>query len=217
MATFRDRLEEALRLRDLSPAELSRLSGVNEGAISQYRNGAYKASQRSLEKLSNALQVSIPWLMGADVPMENPSVHPAAVHSLPNVFPLPKMAKVPIVGQIACGSPILAEQNIEGYAQAPDDLQADFVLVCKGDSMIGARICDGDYVFIRIQPDVEDGEIAAVLIEDEATLKRVYKIGRSRLELRAENPAFPPLRFEGEELNNIRIMGKAVYFTSKVR
>ncbi len=218
MATFRERLEEALRERDMSPAELSRASGVTEGAISQYRSGAYKASQRSLERLSKALHVSIPWLMGADVPMNLPDGDVLQrLFSIPGVRSLPPTRKLPLVGRIACGGPALAEENVEGYVEALEEVPADFVLQCKGDSMIGARIYDGDLVYIRIQPDVEDGEIAAVLIGEEATLKRVYKIGHSRLELRAENPAFPPLRYEGEELNEIRIMGKAVYFSSMVR
>lgn len=219
MATFRDRLEEALQIRGISPAELSRISGVNEGAISQYRSGAYKASQRSLEKLSKALRVSIPWLMGGDVPMETPAELRTDfdVFAVNGVSQLPKMRSIPLVGSIACGQPLLAEQNIEGYAGVPEDIHADFALRCKGDSMIGARIYDGDIVYIRQQPDVEDGEIAAVLIDNEATLKRVYKIGSDRLELRAENPSFATLRYQGEELNTVRIMGKAVYFTSMVR
>ena len=117
---------------------------------------------------------------------------------------------VPLVGTIACGIPIFAEENVEDYIALPDGVQADFCLRCRGDSMIGARICDGDIVFIRQQPDVHDGEIAAVLIGEEATLKRVYKIGRNRLELRAENPTFPVMRFEGESLSEISILGKAV-------
>ena len=82
--------------------------------------------------------------------------------------------------------------------------------------MINARIFDGDIVYIRQQPDVENGEIAAVLIDGEATLKRVFKHKES-LELRAENPTFPPMYFEGTELNGIRILGKAVAFLSSVK
>lgn len=135
------------------------------------------------------------------------------IFSIPNILPLPKIKKVPLLGSIACGEPILAEQNIEDYIDIESAITADFALRCKGDSMIGARISDGDIVFIRQQPDVDDGEIAAVLIENEATLKRVFKIG-SRLQLRAENISYPPMEFEGAQLSNVRILGKAVGFLS---
>ena len=133
-----------------------------------------------------------------------------------NLLPLPKFKKIPLLGSIACGEPILAEENIDEHIKCPDDVQADFCLRCKGDSMIGARIHDGDIVYIRIQPDVENGEIAAVLIDDEATLKRVYKKAESII-LQPENPAYEPLIFVREEINQIRILGKAICFFSKVK
>jgi len=127
------------------------------------------------------------------------------------------MNRIPHDGTSACATPILAQENIECHVDIPEYINADFALRCKGDSMIGARIYDGDIVYIRQQPDVIDGEIAAVLIDDEATLKRVYKIGSRRLELRAENPSFPVLKYEGKTLAEVKIIGKAVYFTSAVR
>ena len=213
MATFQERLEEAISLRDLSPAELSRISGVNEGSISQYRSGAYKASQRSLEKLSKALNVSIPWLMGADVPME--SSDSSDLNFMPNMISL-KTKKLPLVGQIACGMPILAEDNISRYIDVLDSVRADFCLECKGDSMTGARINDGDIVCIRLQPEVEPGQIAAVRIGDEATLKRVYYYP-DKLVLQAENPAYPPQVYTDQDLEDIAIIGKAVAFVSLVK
>lgn len=213
MATFQERLEEAIFLRDLSPAELSRVSGVNEGSISQYRSGAYKASQRSLEKLSKALNVSIPWLMGADVPMEISDS--SDLNSIPNMIPL-TTKKLPLVGQIACGLPILAEENISRYIDVLDSVRADFCLECKGDSMTGARINDGDIVCIRLQPEVEPGQIAAVRIGDEATLKRVYYYP-DKLVLQAENPAYPPQIYTDQDLEDIEIIGKAVAFVSLVK
>ena len=213
MATFQERLEEAISLRDLSPAELSRISGVNEGSISQYRSGAYKASQRSLEKLSKALNVSIPWLMGADVPMERSDS--SSTKLPPNMTPL-KTKKLPLVGQIACGLPILAEDNISRYIDVLDSVRADFCLECKGNSMTGARINDGDIVCIRLQPEVEPGQIAAVRIGEEATLKRVYYYP-DKLVLQAENPAYPPQVYTDQDLEDIEIIGKAVAFVSWVK
>ena len=133
-----------------------------------------------------------------------------------NIVPLPKMKKIPLLGTIACGEPILATENIEALINADEDLNADFALRCKGDSMINARIFDGDIVYIREQPDVEDGEIAAVLIGEEATLKRVYKYP-SKVVLRPENPLYDDMICSKEEMNEVRILGKAVAFLSAVR
>ena len=135
--------------------------------------------------------------------------------NIKNIEPIPTMVKVPLLGTIACGEPILAEENIEDYINMPEKAKGTFALRCKGDSMINARIFDGDIVFIREQPEVENGEIAAVLIEDEATLKRVYKTENS-IELRPENPTFKPLYYQKEEMNKVRILGKAVGFYSNI-
>lgn len=133
-----------------------------------------------------------------------------------NIIPLPKMKKIPLLGTIACGEPILAAENIEALINADENLNADFALRCKGDSMINTRIFDGDIVYIREQPDVEDGEIAAVLIGEEATLKRVYKYP-SKVVLRPENPLYDDMIYSKEEMNEVRILGKAVAFLSAVR
>ncbi len=121
--------------------------------------------------------------------------------------------RIPLVGTIACGTPILAEENIEDYIAAPLGCDADFALRCKGDSMIRARICDGDIVFIHSQPDCNNGEIAAVLIGDEATLKRIYK-QQDSITLIPENSEYSPLVYRREQMNEIRILGKAVGFIS---
>ena len=121
---------------------------------------------------------------------------------------LPKRDRIPRVGQIACGTPILAEENVEAYDEVPSDWHADFTLLCKGDSM-EPKIKDGDVVAIHCQPMVENGEIAAVLIDGEATLKRVFLFD-DHIELRAENPAFATIIRIGEAMNDITIEGKAV-------
>ena len=134
--------------------------------------------------------------------------------NIPNIFPL-KTKKVPLLGTIAAGIPIYAEENFDGYRESTEDVRADFCLKIKGDSMIGARINDGDIVFIRKQPDVENGEIAAVLIDGEATLKRVYKKNGS-LVLQAENPKYAPIVCSAKTCDECIIMGKAVTFQSDV-
>lgn len=216
MSTFQERLEQGLKLRDISAAELSKRTGIGEGAISQYRKGAYKASQRNLEKIALALNVSIPWLMGLS---DNPSpVSPSsALDSIKNVFSI-ETKKYPLLGNIACGEPVFAHEEMGLYVEAGADLHADFCLKASGDSMINARIQDGDIVFIRQQSSVEDGEIAAVLIDDEATLKRVYYDKEAGvLSLFAENPKYKTLRYTKDELNTIRILGKAVAFQSDIK
>lgn len=133
-----------------------------------------------------------------------------------NVVPLQPMRKVPLLGRIACGTPILAEQNIEDYIDLPGHIHADYALTCQGDSMINAGILDGDVVYIREQPEVENGQIAAVQVEgefdSEATLKRFYFDGNV-IQLIAENPRTPPKSFSGPDISRIRVLGLAVAYT----
>ena len=132
-----------------------------------------------------------------------------------NIIPI-TTRKIPLIGEIACGSPIVADEQFESYVECGTDVKADFALRCKGDSMINARILDGDIVFIKEQPLVDNGEIAAVVIEDEATLKRVYRSG-DLVTLQAENPAYAPIVIQIHEDSEIRILGKAVAFQSDVK
>lgn len=194
---------------------------LTKSDLSQYVSGKVVPGQEKLTILGLALNVSEAWLMGYDVPMERTqSVASSANNTITlpdNIIPLPKNSKtVPLLGSIACGLPILAEENLDGDISLPDFIRADFALRCKGDSMVDARILDGDIVYIRKQPDVENGEIAAVLIEDEATLKRVYKYP-GQVVLQPANPKYAPLIYTGESINEMRILGKAVYFVSAVR
>lgn len=212
MDTFAQRFSQALLLRNITAAELSRRLGVNEGTISNYKKGTYEPKQRRLEAIATILNVSIPWLMGADVPMDN------SVSIIPNGFqPVPSTTKRPRLGVISCGDPIDTPENFDGYDDVPDMFDCDFTLVCEGDSMIGARICDGDIVYIKQQPTIENGQIAAVLIDgEEKLLKRVY-ITEESIILQAENPAYPPRSYHREDMNRVSIIGKVVGFTSMVK
>lgn len=222
------RLKQIMSQRNLKQVDILNLAApyckkydikLNKNDLSQYVSGKVEPGQHKLYILGLALKVNEAWLMGFDdVPMERVADKDRIdidLSSIKNIEPLPKMKKVPLLGTIACGEPILAEENIEDYINMPEDTKGTFALRCKGDSMINARIFDGDIVYIRKQPDVENGEIAAVLIDNEATLKRVYKY-ENRIELRPENPTFKAMNFENEELDNIRILGKAVGFYSRV-
>ena len=117
----------------------------------------------------------------------------------------------PLYGDIACGEPIYADDHIQGYVETVRKIGADFCIKAKGDSMVGDRICDGDLVFIRSQSMVENGEIAAVRIGGEATLKRVYyDRDKEILRLFPSNPAHKIQTYQGSELADVQILGKAV-------
>lgn len=213
-ATFAQRLREGLDLRGMKQIELAIRSGISKYSISHYLKGDWEGKQDAVYELARALNVSEAWLMGYDVPAERSapkvSVQLDKKPTIPPGFmPLPKMKKVPLIGAIACGDPITAIQNREGDVNAPVDMRCDFALKCRGESMIGAGIHDGDVVYIRIQPEVENGEIAAVRIGEEATLKRVY-LHSDYIELRPENPAFESIIRRREEMNDVQIEGKAV-------
>ena len=194
---------------------------LNKNDLSQYVNGKVEPGQQKLSILGLALNVNEAWLMGYDVPQirditfGNETVEELSA-KYDNIKPI-KLKRFPMLGEIACGEPVFADEDKEHYVMADMDIRADFCLTAKGDSMVNARIYEGDIVFIKEMPIVENGDIAAVIIDDEATLKRVYYYPEdSMLQLIAENPKYKPLVYQGEELNHIRILGKAVYFMSAV-
>lgn len=212
---FASRLSQALEARGMKAADLSKKTKVAEGTISCYINGRYEAKQNRVQVFAEALNVNPAWLMGYDVPMEAESRHsvaPASRPIPPGFEPMPKMKKVPLIGAIACGEPITAEQNIEKMVDVPEYIRCDFSLTCHGDSMVDAGIHDKDVVYIRIQPEVENGEIAAVRIDGEATLKRVY-YNPGTLTLMPANPAYAPMVYTGSQLEEVHIEGKAVGWT----
>ncbi|MCD7928484.1 MAG: helix-turn-helix domain-containing protein [Oscillospiraceae bacterium] len=188
--------------------DVARLLGVSKSAVSGYCKGTQIPRMDKVEKLAQHYGI-----LKAEL-LENLTGEQSK--QLRELCPMPSTYRVPRLGRIACGAPILAQENLEGYDEVPEHIPADFTLVCRGDSMITARIFDGDLVYIHQQESVENGDIAAVLIDEEATLKRFYHY-TDRVELRAENPTFPVLNFEGEQLNRLRILGKAVAFVSMIR
>ena len=155
--------------------------------------------------MAQALNVSETYLLGTS---DNPSV--AEIKNT-------KFKFLPVVGEIACGAPIFANEEDGDMVVTDAETDADFCLIAKGDSMKDARICNGDTVFIKKSDTVNNGEIAAVIINDEATLKRVYYYpDEEKLILSPENPRYAPLVYIGEELANIKIIGKAVAFQSTI-
>lgn len=212
--SFSDNLKMLRKYKRLSQEKLADELLVSRSLIGMWESGQRKPSFETLELLADYFNVRIDDLSGRNI-KNNESTSNNEIYDIPGVMPLPKTYKRPRLGVIACGEPILAEENIEAYDDIPDNIKCDFTLICKGDSMINARINDGDIVYIKQQSQVDNGEIAAVLIENEATLKRVY-IYDDKIVLQPENTKYPPFVYTKEEMNDIRILGKAVGFTSLI-
>lgn len=166
----------------MSAERLAEKVGVSPATIYRYEKGDIeKVPVDVIKDIAKALNTTPAYLMGWETSPAAPTI-PAGFE------PLPEMTTIPLVGSIACGTPITAEENIEARIGIPAAWRADFALTCHGDSM-APKICDGDIVCIRKQQEVENGEIAAVRIGEEATLKRFYRQGDTVL-LQAENPTF---------------------------
>lgn len=206
-----DNIKKLREEKKITQTELANIIGTTKQNIYKYETGIItNIPSDKIEALAKALNTSPAHIMGWNEPKSQNEI----LYKNPNIIPIEKH-KIPFLGEIACGEPIYADEDRESYVEAGTNVRADFCLRAKGDSMINARIYDGDIVFIRKQPIVEDGEIAAVLIEDEATLKRVYYYKKEKkLVLQTENPKHKPLVYTGDELNHIRILGKAIAFQS---
>lgn len=208
--TFADKLKEARQKANLSQAELAEKLGLNLRTYGSYERGERDVSTALLRQICQTLQVS------SDELLSNYEASTAEMLSakFDNIKPV-TLKRFPMLGEIACGEPIFVDEDKEHCVMADMDINADFCLTAKGDSMINARINDGDIVFIKEMPIVDNGEIAAVIIGDEATLKRVYYYKeQNKLVLNPENPKYEPLVYVNDELDTIRILGKAVYFMS---
>lgn len=202
--TFGDRIKDARKAAGLTQRQLADKIGVSNTSISNWEQCVSTPDPDTIQHLCWALNVQPNYFFGAEV------------SQFGGIIPVPEMVKIPLLGSIACGAPILAEEHIEDYVDVPKHIHADFALTCKGDSMINARVFDGDTVYIRQQAMVENGDIAAVLIDGEATLKR-FRLFEDHISLEPENPQYRPFVYWGEEMNSIHILGKAVAFTSAIR
>lgn len=200
-------LDALIRLKGTRPGTLAREAGVSKNTVySIIKRDNDKVDPDILARLARALGVPLSALYGREEPLPaHPDILPVVTRS------------VPMLGSIACGEPIYAEPVV--YSQTENgEPPFDFALRCKGDSMIDARIYDGDLVFIRKQDYVDDGTIAAVMIDDDATLKRVYRLADGRIELRAANARYAPIIIGGEgETRSVRVLGKAVAFQGRIQ
>lgn len=204
MNTFAERLRYYMQKANMKQTELVEKTKINKSSISEYLSGNYEPKQRNIYKIAIALGVKPSQLMGIEDDNSSPTQH----LPYPQLTPV-KYKKFKVLGNIACGNPIEAIEKQEEYVETEFNIDADYVLQCQGDSMINARIFDGDYVFIKEQPEVENGEIAAVWMDGTVTLKRFYKHD-DYIELRAENPTYKPIIIHETDFDSVHVIGKAV-------
>ena len=213
--TIGKRIKDLRTSLDMTQDELAKLTGYkSRSSIQKIESGERDITQSTIAAFAKALKVTPSVIMGWEENNENNTAPDYS--NIKGIMPLPEMRKVPLLGAIACGEPIYREED--EWISLPNDIKADFCLRCQGDSMINARINDGDIVFIKSCPEVDNGQIAAVSIDNEVTLKRVYYYPeKNKLVLNPENPAYEPFVYMNEELNDVRILGRAVMFLSGVR
>lgn len=208
------KIHELRMQKGMTLEELGNIVGVGKSTVRKWENGIIANMKRDkILKVSVALGVSPAYLMGWEESTDEEII------SLNNVHPI-ELKRFPMLGEIACGVPKYTNEDRESYVMAGTNINADFCLRASGDSMVGARILDGDIVFIRKQDMVENGEIAAVVVnnDSEVTLKRLYYYpDKGVLILKPENPAYEDLIFSGNELNQVHVLGKAMAFQSDVR
>lgn len=214
-----NRIKDLRINKGLSMSDAAKALGLPYTTYINYEKGYREPNSEVLIQIANYFDVTVDYLIG-NTSVSQKDLELTGGVSIANLTPVSqlKRKKVPLLGDIACGEPVYAEENLGDFIWANEDIDADFCLTCHGDSMTGARINDGDLVFIKKQDMVDNGQIAAVIIENEATLKRVYYYPeQGKLVLGAENPKYQPFVYVGEELNQIRILGRAVAFQSYVR
>lgn len=205
--SFSKRLKDALEMRGVSQAELSKRTGINRSSISTYLKGEYKAKQDKVDLIAQALNVSPAWLMGFDI-------QPSGLPKLPNGA---ELKKVPMLGYAAAGKPLDDLNQDVFYVNIDDKYDVDFCITVSGDSMIGANIFDGDIIFIKKTSEVANGRIACVQIDREKVcLKRFYKNG-DMVTLVSENPRYPPMVFTKDNCESLQILGLAVIKQSEIK
>lgn len=208
MANFGSILKNLRISRGITQVELAAKLGISRSTVGMYETGGREPDFETMEAIADIFNVDMDYLMGRSQVERKHPITPPSSEIPPGFQPMPDMDMVPLVGRIACGTPITAEENVERIVCVPSKWRSTFTLTCEGSSM-EPRIHDGDLVAIRSQPEVENGEIAAVRIGEEATLKHVY-LHENFIELRPENPAFESIILSKEDMNTVVIEGKAV-------
>lgn len=190
------KIKQLRKAHKLTQEDLAKILDVKPTAVSAWELGRNKPLMDKLDMMAHFFGVPISYFFEENqIKRSKTYIH---------------FVKLPIVGTISCGNGVVAYEDIEGYEDVPSSWLNGgeyFFLRAKGDSMINARIMDGDLLLIRKQDDVENGEIAAVLIDDEVVLKRVYKSDGTII-LQSENPSYKPVIVRPEDMRNVRIIGK---------
>lgn len=186
---FKNNLRYLRNKNGIEQLDLALMLGFKSSStVSEWEKGIRVPSAGVLSDIANIFNVTLDNLMKVDLEKHN----------------IGSFKSIPVLGTIAAGTPILAEENIEEYFNIDNSIKADFALRIKGNSMINASILPGDIVFIRKQETLENGEIGAVLIDDSATLKKFYKNGDTII-LQAENDTYAPIILNN---GNVKILGK---------
>lgn len=206
---FSNNLRRWIDVSGKTQKDIADAIGVSQQIMNVWARGKAIPRMGKIQRLADYFGIEKSQLI--DEQPEEPSIP-----SYSNIFPL-KRTRIPLLGEIACGEPIFCNEGRESYVEAGTDVRADFCLKARGDSMIGARILDGDLVFIQRDVELVSGQIYAVAIDDEATLKRVYYDEAAQvLQLLSENPKYPPMIYSGERLAHVHVLGKAIAFQSDV-
>lgn len=220
--TLGELIKEYRSAHEMSMDDFAQKSGISKAYISLLEKNKHPKTGKpiapsvdSIRKAAIGMNIDFNTLFGMVDGNVDLSPQAELMTSYSNIHPI-GTKRFPVLGSVACGEPVYMDEEKELYIDSTVDIKADFVLIAKGDSMINARIHDGDIVFVRKQEQVENGEIAVVAIDDEATLKRFYKYA-DMVVLRAENPAYKEMEFRPEDHRDVRILGKAVAFQSDVR
>lgn len=215
---------------NLTMQEFANISGLSKGYISMLEKNKHPQNNKEIipsidtfNKVAKAMNITLNDILEAvnskqliDLSNEEHTDNNEDTKTFDDIFPI-SVKKFPLLGEIACGEPIFANEERESYILAGTDINADFCLKARGDSMMGARILDGDIVFIKKTSMVDNGDIAAVAVDDEVLLKRFeYTKEENILALHSENPRYKTIRYTGEQLNHIRVLGKAVAFQSDI-
>lgn len=204
------RIRKARTDLGLSQVELASKIKVSKQTLYKYENDIItNIPSDKIFEISKALDTTPAYLMGWDSSVRDSMNHP-------DLYPV-DVQTFPMLGSIACGEPVYMNPERDSYVKSGTKIHADFCLTARGDSMTGARIYDGDIVFIKRDVDVVNGQIYAVAIDDEATLKRVYvdhEAGEIRLV--AENPMYKTMVFTEKDAKDIHVLGRAVAFQSDV-
>lgn len=215
-----EKIKTARERMGMSQVQFADKIGISKQSLYKYENDIItNIPSDKIEKIATITGLSPSYFMGwEDETNSRQSAIDAIISKHPGLHPIERR-KFPMLGSVACGKPIIANEEYDAYVIADANIDADYCVTAKGDSMINARIFDGDIVFIKTMDIVDDGDIAAVCVNDnEVALKRFYYDRNAQImRLLSENPTYSPMVFVGEELNHVHVLGKAVFFQSIVR